>query len=108
MKRNDQGYLVGHWGDAASGHVGAPHGFDFLHSLKFLIIEDLVEVDYNLVEEPDALHPLVDVLAVKLGEVWNRGKQDSSVAPPLSEEVLHPPLSSQVKVSNVARKKILH
>ena len=29
----------------------------------------------------DAPHPLVDVLRVELSEVWNAGKQDSSVRP---------------------------
>ena len=64
-------YLVRHGCDAAGGHVGAPHCLDFLNRLKLLVIKDLVEVDDDLVQEPDALHSLVDVLTVELGEVGN-------------------------------------
>ena len=42
----------------------------------------------DLVEQPDALHPLVDVLRVELGEVGDAGEQDARVAPGLGVQLL--------------------
>ena len=74
-------YLVRHRCDATGGHVGATHCFDFLHRLKLLVIEDLVEVDYNLVKEPETLETLlVDVvLVVELLVVGDLREHDGNV-----------------------------
>ena len=67
IKKNVHSCLVHKRRDAAGGHVGAAHRLDLLHRLELLVIKDLVEVDDDLVEEPDALHALVHVRAVELG-----------------------------------------
>ena len=68
-----------YWWNPTGRHVGASDGFDLLHVPKLLVVEQLVEVDDDLVEQPDALDSLVDVLGVELGEVWNARKQNSRI-----------------------------
>ena len=39
-----------------------------------------LKITYDFVEETNALHTLVDILGVELGEVWNAGEQHASIA----------------------------
>ena len=70
--------LTNRW-NPAGRHVGAADGLDLLHVAKLLIVEQLVEVDDDLIEQPDAFDSLVNVLGVELGEVWDARKQNSRI-----------------------------
>ena len=43
---------------------------------------------------PDALHPLVDVLRVELGEVGDAGEQDPGIGPSIRKQLLAVPSST--------------
>ncbi len=67
----------------------SPDGFDLLNAGEFVVVQDLVKVNDDLVEQPDALHALVDVLRVEVGEeVGDGGEEDAGVAAALGVQLL--------------------
>ena len=71
--------ILTYWWNSTGCHVGAADGLNLLHVAKLLIVEQLVEVDDDLIEQPDAFDSLVNVLGVELGEVWDARKQNSRI-----------------------------
>ena len=71
--------ILTYWWNPTGRHVGAANSFDLLHVAKLLIVEQFVEVDDDLIEQPDAFDSLVNVLGVELGEVWDARKQNSRI-----------------------------
>ena len=71
--------ILTYWRNPTGRHVGAADGLNLLHVAKLLIVEQLVEVDDDLIEQPDAFDSLVNVLGVELGEVWDARKQNSRI-----------------------------
>ena len=99
--------LITDGSNSTGSHVGAAHSLDLLHGGKLLVIQDLVKVNDDLVEKPDALNPLVDVLRVELSEVRDAGKKDPGIVPLLGEEILHTSLGLEVELRHVEREEVL-
>lgn len=73
---------------AGCSHISAAYGFDFLNAPVFVTFEQLVEIEYDFVEQSNALHTIVDILRVETGKVGNGCKQNGTALVRLGIQLL--------------------